>query len=247
MYKSSDLVQDFLFPPSITDFFPENDIVRLIPEIINELDLKQLHKKYSRLGQNAYHPAMMLAVLFYTSTQKILSSREIAKHLHYDVRFIYLSGNQRPDFRTIWRFRKENRDFIQSLFKQIVNLCQSLGMVTLEHIAIDGSKFKTSASGKHTHDWDYLDKRETDIDAKIAQLLALADETDRREDSEAQREVCKEQLGTLEEMRKRLAATKAMLDENPNLKNVNLTDPDSRLMKHIGPGFNGLIAVDSAN
>jgi transposase len=35
------------------------------------------------------------------------SSRKLAKKLKSDLGFMYISGNNKPDFRTINRFRKE--------------------------------------------------------------------------------------------------------------------------------------------
>ena len=81
MYKEYNIGQDFLLPPNLTDSFPEDDLVRLMPDLIRKLDLRPLHRKHSLLGKNAYHPAMRLSVLICAYSQKIFSSRAIAEHL----------------------------------------------------------------------------------------------------------------------------------------------------------------------
>jgi transposase len=48
---------------------------------------------------------MLLKVLIYAYTQQIYSSRKIAKALRENY-FMWLRGNNRPDFHTINRFRE---------------------------------------------------------------------------------------------------------------------------------------------
>jgi len=54
------------------------------------------------------------------------SSRRIAAKLTSDLAFMFLAGNQKPDFRTINRFRKEKGNQLTSLFVQIVQKAQEL-------------------------------------------------------------------------------------------------------------------------
>lgn len=79
MFKSFNRDQEFLLPPSLRDLIPDDDLVHLIVEVVGLLDLKPLYKKYDSLGQNSYHPAMLLGVLFYSYSRGIFSSRKIAE------------------------------------------------------------------------------------------------------------------------------------------------------------------------
>jgi transposase len=103
-------------------------------------------KKISTEGNPAYHPAMMLKIYFYAYARGIFSSRKIAQALKENIAFIFLAAWQKPDFRTISDFRKNNLKELDILFGQIVLLCQQLGMVKLGHIAIDDTKIKANAS-----------------------------------------------------------------------------------------------------
>jgi len=46
----------------------------------------------------------------------IFSSRQLAKQLRQNLAFIYLAGNNTPDFRTLARFRKEKEPQLVSVF-----------------------------------------------------------------------------------------------------------------------------------
>ncbi len=49
------------------------------------LDLRELEAMYTEEGNVAYHPRMMLKVLFYSYYNGIFSSRRIAKELERDI------------------------------------------------------------------------------------------------------------------------------------------------------------------
>ena len=109
-----------LFPACIGDYISKDHIARIIDEVIDELNLNCLYDKVSSVGNPCYHPRMMLKIIFYAYTQKVFSSRNIDQKLETDVAFIFLSGMQKPDFRTTSDFRKNNLNEISNLFVQIV-------------------------------------------------------------------------------------------------------------------------------
>lgn len=77
MYKSTVRKQITLYPKTIDEIIPEDDICRFIIKIVDRLDTDEIDNKYSNLGQNAYNPKMMLSLLFYSYTKGIFSPREI--------------------------------------------------------------------------------------------------------------------------------------------------------------------------
>jgi len=245
MFKSFNREQEFLLPPSLSELIKEDDLVFLITEVVELLDLEPLYNKYSSLGRHAYHPAILLSVLFYSYSQGVFSSRKIAERLCYDVRFMYLTGMQIPDFRTISDFRKDNIDLLKSYFVAIVRLCQEIGMVPLRFVAIDGSKIHASASVKQSKDREALSKQLAEVEARIAELLAYAQQIDsEEEDNAVPSSPAGIQLKDMRQLRDRLKAAKAKLDNDSNQTRVNLTDVDSRDHRRQGPSYNCQIAVD---
>ncbi len=66
-YRSWNPNQQWLLPPSVQDWLPENDLVYFILDTVNELDISAITQKYEQenRGFPPYHPRMMVALLIY--------------------------------------------------------------------------------------------------------------------------------------------------------------------------------------
>lgn len=245
MFKPFHRDQGFLLPPSFQELISDGDLVYVVIEAVNLLDLHPLYERYHRLGQNAYHPGMLLSVLFYAYARGTFSSRRIADQLRENVCFMYLAGMQRPDFRTISDFRKDHIDLLKDYFVQIVRICQAAGMMPLNAVAIDGSRIKASASRSRTLSSDTLINRLEATEAEIDRLFDTAEAVDRAEDGDSQSDPpTGYQSPKLSLLRDKLRTAKKQLEADPKQKHINLTDSDCRLQKKVGPGYNAQIAVD---
>jgi transposase len=97
--------QPHLMPPSLDELIDEHHLVRVVNQVIDKLDLETVVGRYKGGGTSSYHPQMLLKVLVYAYTQKIYSSRRIARALRENIHFMWLSSGNQPDFRTINDFR----------------------------------------------------------------------------------------------------------------------------------------------
>lgn len=170
--------QVVLFPESLSDRIPENHPVRLVNEVVDNLDITKILKQYKGGGCSSYHPRMLLKVLFYSYLSNIYSCRKIEKALHENIYFMWLSGNSTPDFRTINMFRgKRLKDDIQKLFADIVLMLQELGYLSLDIQYIDGTKIE-SASNRYTFVWKgSVEKNKAKLEAKIQAVLNEIDDS----------------------------------------------------------------------
>jgi transposase len=57
--------QRLLFPSNIFDLLPDDHECYLYNDIFQQLDTSSLENKYSRKGQNAYHPRLIVSILIY--------------------------------------------------------------------------------------------------------------------------------------------------------------------------------------
>lgn len=240
-----------LFPARIGDYLSKDHLAWVVDDVVDELNLSCLYNKVSPVGNKRYHPKMMLKVLFYAYTQKIFSSRKIGEKLDTDVAFIFLSGMQSPDFRTISDFRKDNLKEISSFFIEIVKLAKRLGMVELGHISLDSTVIKANASKNQFYTKDRLDKEEKIIKQKIDELLRNAQDIDDDEDQrfgpDKRGDEIPEQLRNHKERLNKIKAAKKALEEDSQ-KEINLTDEDATLQKSqrkIVSGYRSQISVDS--
>jgi len=142
-----------------------------------------LIRSYDPEGAPAYHPRMMLKVFIYALLVGIRGSRKIEALLNDSLVFMYLSGRQAPDFRTICRFRRDHLGEITAIFDQVVELCVDLHMIKGEDMFCDGTKVKANASVKHSKTGTRLEKEIIHLKEEARKMLEEARITDEEEDS----------------------------------------------------------------
>lgn len=100
-FKELTAHQVVLFPASIGDKIPSSHPVRIVNQIVDQLNIDDIINSYKGGGTSSFHPKMMIKVLFYSYFCNIYSCRKIAQALEENIHFMWLSGNSTPDFRTI--------------------------------------------------------------------------------------------------------------------------------------------------
>jgi len=176
--------QQYLLPPSVQDWLPENDLVYFILDTVNELDISAIIQKYEqeKRGFPPFHPRMMVALLLYSYCRGIFSSRKIMQACQERISFKVIVGDDIPNFRTISDFRKLHLKELQLLFVQVLQLCQEAGLVMLGHIALDGTKIMANASRHKVMSYGRMLKEEKRLTEEIKQLLEKAEAVDQHED-----------------------------------------------------------------
>ena len=176
--------QQYLLPPSVQDWLPENDLVYFILDTVNELDICAITQKYEqeKRGFPPFHPRMMIALLLYSYCCGIFSSRKIMQACQERLTYRVITGDDIPDFRTISDFRKLHLKELKRLFVQVLRLCQEAGLVKLGHIALDGTKIKANASRHKAMSYGRILKEEKRLAEEIKGLLEKAQAIDRQED-----------------------------------------------------------------
>ena len=186
-FRSDDLNQALLLPPSLHDWLPEKHLARFLVDVVETLDLSAIYASYEAKdgrGQAAYAPEMMVRLLLYGYCVGVYSSRKIETRTYEDVGFRYLSADEHPDHDTIADFRKRHLDALAGLFTQALLLCEKAGLVKLGHVAIDGTKIKANASKHKAMSYDRMGETEQRLKQEIDALLKQADEADAAEDAQ---------------------------------------------------------------
>lgn len=212
-------------PTNLEDLIPPNHLVRVVNGAIEKMDLSILLEQYKGGGTSSYHPKMLLKVLIYAYGQRIYASRQIAKQLRENIHFMWISGNSRPDFRTINRFRGVvMRDIIEEVFADVMGLLMEEGYVKLDHYFLDGTKLEANAN-KHKAVWAKSTKRYKDqLQKKIKELLDEADRVNEEENEEyGDRDL--EEMGEsgpidAEKLEKRIQELNERLRKGPADKNL---------------------------
>ena len=154
-----DQSQELLLPKNVQDYVPENHVARTVSRIIDFIDIHAIVMSYDYEGAPLYHPRMMSKVTVYAYMIGIRSSRKINALLQDSLVFMYLSGRQTPNFRTICGFRGEHKSKIEEILDQVVELCVILGMVGGENVYYDGTKTKANASVRNSKTKEKIEKK----------------------------------------------------------------------------------------
>ena len=169
---------DFLFPPSMNDWLPEQHLARFIVEIIEQLDLREMERAYGRSGSAAFHPALLLSILIYGYATGVFSGRKL-EHATYDsVAFRFVAANEHPDHDTLNTFRKRFLKEIEVLMVQVLMIARTMGMLKLGNIALDGSKIKANASKHSALSYGHIKQLEAQLQGEVAKLMELAEAAD---------------------------------------------------------------------
>ncbi len=181
--RQGDRDQQFLMPPSVADWLPEDHLAWFLVDVVAEFDLAGFYAGYREDGRGgaAYDPALMLATLLYAYCVGERSSRRIERRLVEDVAFRVVAANQTPDHATLARFRRRHEAAIADLFGQVLGLCVGEGLVDTTVVSIDGTKMEANASA-----WSNRTRQQL-----AEEILADAERVDSAED-----ERCGEARGT---------------------------------------------------
>ena len=171
--------QQYLFPPSIQDWLPEEHLARFVIDIVSQLNLQPLAETYAGKGFKAYHPEILLSLLFYGYATGAFSSRKIEQATYDSVAFRFISANTHPDHDTIATFRKRFLKQLRPLFVQILMVAREMGLLRIGKVSLDGTKIKANASKHHALSWGHACKLEQQLQAEVEELIRLAEQADR--------------------------------------------------------------------
>ena len=242
-----------LEPLCFEDFIDEENPVRAIDAIVNRFDVSELGFVYGttkETGRKPYSPSDMLKLYLYGYFNGIRSFRKLERECSRNVELMWLLNCLKPDFKTIADFRKNNQEPIQKTFMQFSLICDELGLLGKEIVAIDGSKFRASNnSNAYWTKKKIKDKREEYAKAaeKYTELLETCDNEE--EGSRAvkgyTRKDLEERLDWIQNKVNQLETVAPIVEEQGD---VSITDHDARKMKHLNGAnevsHNVQIAVD---
>jgi transposase len=222
--------------------------------IDQELDLSIFEHRYANdeVGRPAYDPAILLKIVLLAYSRGITSSRKIAAMCDQNVVFMAISADSRPHFTTIADFVSGCPEEIGVLFRQVVMICDELGLIGREMFAIDGCKLPSNASKEWSGTHSDLRRKRKKIDRAVRRILKRHREADRRELDEDVLEKEKRQIATLRrasrKIRDFLEKNEEKIGSSGKPIQSNITDNESAKMKTsrgVIQGYIGVAAVDA--
>ena len=190
MYKPYISNENLLFLPNPGELIAMDAPVRLISDIVDSLDLAEIHSSYSASteGQPPYHPAMLLKAVLFGCMNNIFSSRGLEGAMKRDIHLMWLTSCQFPDYTTISRFKTRCMPYIKLIFSRLVMLLVERGEIALtKDLYIDGTTIRSRAARRRIK-WRssaerYSEMADTDIQAGVNELVDQVEKGDSTEES----------------------------------------------------------------
>ena len=181
VFKSYSQNQQFLLPKNIDDFVTRGHIARLISKIIDSMDIKNILAAYKGGGTSSYNPRMLLKAWILGFVYRVYSCRLLAKAIRENLPFIWIAGNQQPDFRTLNNFRLRLKNEIKRVFKEIVVYGIEQGIIEGKDVFVDHTKNEAN-SNKHKVVWrKQVENQLKKVDDEIDELFKHIDKLNEEE------------------------------------------------------------------
>jgi transposase len=221
--------------------------------IDNELDLSIFDERYrnEETGATAYDPKILLKIVLFAYSQGIVHSRRIAKACEENIIFMALSCDTKPHFTTIADFVSTMDKEITKLFREVLLVCDDLGLIGKEMFAIDGCKLPSNASKEWSGTKADFEKKAAKMERAIANILQKHREEDQ---NNTQSKIKESEEKFVETISKRVSKIREWLKDNDDKpgktgkpRKSNITDNESAKMKtHRGviQGYDGVAATD---
>ena len=168
----------YIFPPSVQDYLPDDHLARFVVDIVDQLDLSHLSAVYTGRGSKPFHPAMLVALLFYGYATGVFSSRKLEKATYDVIPFRYICANTNADHDTIASFRRRFLEELGALFVEVLVIAEAMGLMKLGTVSVDGTKIKANASKHKALSWDYANRLEAQLKQEVEDLMRLAEAAD---------------------------------------------------------------------
>ena len=221
--------------------------------IDHELDLSLFDARFGndQTGATAYDPRIILKIVLYGYSRGIVSSRKIEQACRENMIFMALSADTRPHFTTIADFISSMDKEIIHLFRDVLLVCDDLGLIGKEMFAIDGCKMPSNASKEWSGTRADFEKKAAKLEKAIGHIITTHREQDRKQ---TDKDIVAREEQYVETLRQRARKIREWLKDNDDKpgktgkpKKSNITDNESAKMKTshgIIQGYDGVTTVD---
>lgn len=254
-YKPYSYAQRVLVAVSFDKQIVPGTFEHALNELIdNTLDLSVFDARFRNddTGASAYDPRLLLKIILFAYSRGIVSSRKIAQACRENVIFMALSANTTPHFTTIADFVASMDKEVVELFREVLMVCDDLGLIGKEMFAVDGCKLPSNAAKEWSGTRADFEKKAAKMERAVKRIIERHRARDNRDETE--REVVAKEEQYIETLRKRAKKIREWLADNDDKPGKggkpiksNITDNESAKMKTskgVIQGYDGVAMVD---
>ncbi len=252
-YKPYQYDQMIMVPISFQDQLEPGTLEHTIHELVeHHMDLSVFEARYQNdsTGARAIHPKLLLKVILFAYSRGMVSSRQIERACGENILFMALSGGYRPDHSTLAHFISSMQTEIESLFGNILLVCDELNLLGGTHFSLDGVKLPGNASKEWSGTFKELQKKRDKLQAKLQQVIAEHIQQDELSTSEMDRRQHQQKrlLHQVDRLNAFLQEQKPKIGKGRKEIQSNVTDNQSAKMptSHgVIQGYNAQALVDA--
>lgn len=242
-----------MLPISLQDQLVPGTLEHTISELVEKhLDLSVFDARYNNdeTGATAIHPKILLKVILLAYARGMISSRQIERACQENIIFIALSYGYAPDHSTIAQFISSLQSEIQTLFSNVLLVCEELGLLDGTHFSLDGVKLSANVSKEWSGTFDELKHKRDKLQEKIQRVLAEHLQADQQPEVELERQKKRERRFQLqvERLNQFLEEQKPKQGSDGKEIQSNVIDNESVKMPSshgVLQGYNAQALVDS--
>lgn len=244
---------------------PSDHRARIVVSFVEGLDLSPLYDaikaREGEPGRPPPDPAVMMALWLYATVEGVGSARQLDRLTQSDVGYRWIAGGVPLNYHGLADFRVAHVAVLDRLLTESVTALIEAGVISLEEIAVDGTKIRANAGRGSFKTAAKLERIEAAVERRLATLKAEV-ESDPEASSRRKRAA---QERAAREVKECAARARAALDkvraekekrEKTHKKDeaqkksepkASLSDPQARNMRFadgaVRPAYNAQVAV----
>ena len=190
-FKPCNEDQLVMLPISLQDQLVPGTLEHTISQVVDKhIDLSVFDARYNNdeTGATAIHPKILLKVILLAYARGMISSRQIERACQENIIFIALSYGYAPDHSTIAEFVSSMQTEIQSIFSNILLVCEELGLLDGTHFSLDGVKLSANVSKEWSGTFDELKHKRDKLQEKLQRVIAEHAQADKKPEVELERQ-----------------------------------------------------------
>jgi transposase len=242
-----------MLPISLQDQLVPGTLEHTISQLVDKhIDLSIFEDRYNNdeTGASAIHPKILLKVILLAYARGMISSRQIERACQENILFIALSYGYAPDHSTIASFISSMQGEIQTLFSNILLVCEELGLLDGTHFSLDGVKLSANVSKEWSGTIDELKHKRDKLQEKLERVMAEHAQADKQPEVVVERQKKRERRfqRQVERLNEFLEQQKPKLGSDGKEIQSNVIDNESVKMptSHgVIQGYNAQALVDS--
>ena len=172
-----------MLPISLLDQLVPDTLEHTINELVDKhLDLSVFDARYKNdeTGAAAIHPKILLKVILLAYARGMISSRQIERACQENIIFIALSYGYAPDHSTIASFISSMQSEVQTLFSDVLLVCEELGLLDGTHFSLDGVKLSANVSKEWSGTIEELKHKRDKLQEKLQRVMSEHAQADKQ-------------------------------------------------------------------